>query len=197
MNILGIDEAGRGPVLGPMVIAGVFGDESYFEEESFPDSKELSKKERASLYQKIDDEADIMYLKIPATMIDECENLNLLEWRIMDSLMLYFDFDKVFLDAVGEKSEQINFFVNNSSLVDEDIVVENKADDIFDVVGASSIVAKEIRDRHIKELSKNYGDIGSGYPSDSKTRDWIKDNIDDLPDFVRTSWSTISKLKGD
>ena len=197
MQLVGIDEAGRGSVLGPMIISGVFADEKFFDENDFPDSKQLTKPQRSSLYDEIYDEAEVLTIEIPPNLIDEVKNLNYLEWRIMDSIMLSFDFDKGYIDAVGNKDEQKSFFINNSPLVDEDIVVESGADDRYDVVGASSIIAKEKRDRCIRELSVEYGDIGSGYPGDQTTREWLKNNISELPEFVRKSWSTIEKIKGE
>lgn len=196
MNVLGIDEAGRGSVLGPLVIAGVMAEEDYFEENEFPDSKKLDKKSRSELFEKINEETRAYFIKISPETIDETENLNFLEWRIMDAIMLAFSFDKANVDAVGNTDEQKNYFIDNSPLMNEDINVESDADDLYNSVGSASIIAKEVRDRHIRELSVDYGEIGSGYPSDQNTRQWLENNIDNLPEFVRKSWSTIDKIKG-
>jgi ribonuclease HII len=195
MNILGVDEAGRGSVLGPMVIAGVFGKKSYFKSNTFPDSKQLGKTDRSKKYEQLQDEVDVLSVKVPPSLIDEVTNLNYLEWRVMDSIMLSYDFEEGYVDAVGDSEEQKQFFIENSPLLHEDVKVESGADDRYDVVGASSIVAKEVRDRTIRELSVEYGDVGSGYPSDKKTQEWLQNNINDLPNFVRKSWSTIDKIK--
>jgi ribonuclease HII len=74
------------------------------------------------------------------------------------------------------------------------IITEHKADDKYVVVAAASIVAKVERDQEIAKLKKEYKDIGSGYPSDPKTIQFLKDNHPDLPDFVRKSWETVHRL---
>lgn len=196
MRVLGIDEAGRGSVIGSMFISGVVGEQSFFEEHSFPDSKELSASERTELYDVIKGNCETISLSATPKLIDENNNLDYLEWKVMDSILLTFEFDKAFIDVVGSQEEQNQFFINESSIVDEDINIEKDSDKKFDVVGASSIIAKEDRDSHIESLKEIHGDLGSGYPSDQKTRGWIKNNINDLPDeCVRRSWSTIDKIK--
>jgi ribonuclease HII len=75
-----------------------------------------------------------------------------------------------------------------------ELIIEPKADLNYPVVGAASIFAKVLRDRAIAEL----GEVGSGYPSDPKTRAWLKGFFirgEELPASVRTRWGTIAKLR--
>ena len=76
------------------------------------------------------------------------------------------------------------------------LIIEYGADRKYPVVSAASIIAKYLRDRHIEDLHRIYGDFGSGYPSDPKTLNWLRrfKDINDLPPIVRRSWSTIKKL---
>jgi ribonuclease HII len=196
MRVLGIDEAGRGSVLGSMMISGVAGDKSFFDSHNFPDSKEISKSKRNELYDEIHENCECITLSVTPKLIDDNENLDYLEWKVMDSLLLGFEFDVAFIDIVGDQEKQKSFFLEDSSMIDDNIVVKEDADKKYDVVGASSIISKVERDEEIETMSKRFGDVGSGYPSDSTTREWIKSNINDLPDsFVRKSWSTIEKIK--
>jgi ribonuclease HII len=77
------------------------------------------------------------------------------------------------------------------------IISKHKADDLYPIVSASSIIAKDERDSIIEELKKNYGDFGSGYPSDTRTteflREWIKEKKK-APPFARKSWETTKKI---
>jgi ribonuclease HII len=78
------------------------------------------------------------------------------------------------------------------------IISSHHADRKYPVVSAASIIAKVNRDRAIEKLRKNH-DLGSGYPSDSKTMNFIKEWISqngDLPVFVRKSWKPVKILLG-
>ncbi|MCI4436683.1 MAG: ribonuclease HII, partial [Ignisphaera sp.] len=72
-------------------------------------------------------------------------------------------------------------------------------DSKYIAVSAASIVAKVLRDWHIDQLKKVYGDIGSGYPSDKKTVEWLQNyykEFGELPSVVRKSWKTIERILG-
>ena len=103
----------------------------------------------------------------------------------------YVDASDVLPERFGRHiSEEIPFKVK--------IVSEHKADKIYPVVSAASIIAKVDRDRVISDLHREYGDFGSGYASDSRTirflEEWIKTH-DDYPSFVRRSWAPAKKIK--
>ncbi|MFH0832730.1 MAG: ribonuclease HII [Candidatus Aenigmatarchaeota archaeon] len=202
MKILGIDEAGKGPVIGPLVICGYLVDSrnlKKLERLGVKDSKLLSARKRESMIndlQKIAD--DFILIKMSAKEIDRMRtitNLNKLEIARIQEIINMLDADKVVIDAfeanVKKFNEQISRKVKNKKTK---IITENFADKNYLEVGAASILAKVNRDNEIYELQKAYGDFGSGYPSDEMTisflKDWIKKNKE-FPDCVRKSWMTI------
>ncbi len=200
--LLGIDEAGRGSLVGDMFVVGVCVDESklrLLEKLGVRDSKLLAPDAREKLYGRIIGIVDHVIVKrIPPNRIDE-ENLNKLFIEAVteitkEALAKCGSVNKVYVDLTGSKDRLVNAIrgVGFSG----DIVAEHYADRNYIVVSTASIVAKVLRDRHIKELSKTYGDIGSGYPSDPKTITWLKRIVEEkgeLPGIVRKSWSTIRK----
>jgi len=205
MIICGIDEAGRGPVLGPLVVSGVFlniKDESKLVKLGVRDSKRLSRKRRTSLRGEIELIADgSIILPVWPVVIDNFvrqHQLDLLEAQIMSSIIYFLRPDKVFIDAPGNpKRFKIVLESLFPSDIDVEIVAESNADNTYPVVSAASILAKTTRDSIVENLHKRYGDFGSGYPSSPLTRTWLQDQINmgkPLPYFVRKSWKTLKKL---
>ncbi len=200
--LLGIDEAGRGSLVGDMFVVGICVDASklrLLEELGVRDSKLLTPDVREKLYGRIIGIVDHVIVKrIPPNRIDK-ENLNELFIEAVteitkEALVRCGNIDKVYVDLTGSKDRLVNAIrgVGFSG----GIVAEHYADKNYIVVSTASIVAKVLRDRHIKELSRTYGDIGSGYPSDPKTIAWLKRIVEgkgELPDIVRRSWSTIKR----
>ncbi|MEM0145297.1 MAG: ribonuclease HII [Thermoplasmata archaeon] len=201
MIYCGIDEAGRGPVIGPMVICGLCGDELKFSQIGVKDSKLLSKKKREYLYNIILDNSvsfEIIFLE-PQEIDNMRKKLNLNEIEA-----LYF---AEIIKKIGK-----NLYVVDSADVDEDrfaekirknldinveIISKHHADRDFPIVSAASIIAKVERDRRIEELKKIYGNFGSGYPSDPKTIEFLKNYFKEnkeFPPIVRTSWLTLKKI---
>ena len=204
MDILGIDEAGRGSVLGPLVIAGVLIPEKMekvLERMGVKDSKKLAPHRRTILSRKLKKMFDYEIVVISAREIDEMRadgiNLNEIEKNAMESILIKIKPEKAIVDAVDVKAER---FQNN--LCDDtglNVIAEHKADDKYIEVSAASIIAKAERDDQIAKINKEFiksGGIGSGYPSDPKTKDFLTNyTYDELPDFVRRSWATVSKMK--
>lgn len=204
MDILGIDEAGRGSVLGPMVIAGVVVPEKMekvLERMGVKDSKRLTPNRRTILSRKLKKMFDYEIVVISAREIDEMRadgiNLNEIEKNAMESILLKIKPEKAIVDAVDVKAERFQNNLCNDTGVD--VVAEHKADDKYIEVSAASIIAKAERDKQISEINKEFiksGGIGSGYPSDPKTKDFLtKYTYDEMPDFVRRSWATVAKMK--
>ncbi|UUX92837.1 ribonuclease HII [Methanoplanus endosymbiosus] len=199
--ICGIDEAGKGSVLGPMVIGGVSGANiSDFEERGFADSKKLSPKRRESLYKEIKEEFKTSVLILSAEDIDlkrETVTMNDIVACGHASVIRQLSASTAYVDACDVN--EIRYGNRISELLENKVTVHSrhKADDIYPVVAAASIVAKVTRDRLIKELSEVYGDIGSGYPSDSVTVSYLEDYIKinrEVPDIARKSWKTVSNI---
>lgn len=204
MDILGIDEAGRGSVLGPMVIAGVVVPEKMekvLERMGVKDSKRLTPNRRTILSRKLKKMFDYEIVVITAREIDEMRaegiNLNEIEKNAMEYILLKLNPEKAIVDAVDVKAER---FQNNLCKdTGVNVIAEHKADDNYIEVSAASIIAKAERDNQIAEINKEFiksGGIGSGYPSDPKTKEFLANyTYDEMPDFVRKSWATVAKMK--
>lgn len=202
--ILGIDEAGRGPVIGPLVICGVVCNEQDVEKLKVigvKDSKLLTPLQREGLVPLIKNIiTDFSLVKIlPQTI--EIGNLNEIEIKVAASLIKKFMPSKVILDT-PVSAKLSNFYCDKiRELVrfdlkankDVEMIGEPHADVNYHIVGAASILAKVERDSEIEELHKKYGDFGSGYPGDPKTQQFIKEwNL--FPEIVRRSWDTCKEV---
>ncbi len=204
MDILGIDEAGRGSVLGPMVIAGVIVPEKMekvLERMGVKDSKRLTPNRRTILSRKLKKMFDYEIVVISAREIDEMRaegiNLNEIEKNAMESILLKLKPEKAIVDAVDVKAERFQENLRKDTGID--VIAEHKADDKYIEVSAASIIAKAERDDQIAQINKEFiksGGIGSGYPSDPKTKEFLTNyTYDEMPDFVRRSWATVAKMK--
>lgn len=199
-----MDEAGRGSVLGPLVIAGVVVPEKMekvLERMGVKDSKRLAPHRRTILSRKLKKMFDYEIVVISAREIDEMRaegiNLNEIEKNAMESILLKMNPEKAIVDAVDVKAER--FQDNLCKDTGVNVIAEHKADDKYIEVSAASIIAKAERDEQIAEINKEYiksGGIGSGYPSDPKTKEFLTNyTYDEMPDFVRRSWATVAKMK--
>ena len=204
MDILGIDEAGRGSVLGPMVIAGVIIPEKMekvLERMGVKDSKRLVPNRRTILSRKLKKMFEYEIVVISALEIDKMRadgiNLNDIEKNAMRDLIIRLNPEKAIVDAVDVKAERFQNYLCESTGVN--VIAEHKADDKYIEVSAASIIAKAERDARIAEINKEYiktGGIGSGYPSDPTTKKFLNNyTYDEMPEFVRKSWATVSKMK--
>ncbi|MHA2308262.1 MAG: ribonuclease HII [Candidatus Heimdallarchaeaceae archaeon] len=205
--IVGIDEAGRGPVIGPMVICAYMIKEverSKLREIGARDSKTLTKKSREKLYSSLSEVAfEIKTKHVSAAEIDELRKrhtLNVIEQKIMIKAAKEFSVtpDEIYIDAadVNEKRFGEAF---QTEFPKAKIISRHKADSYYPVVSAASIIAKVQRDSEIEKISSKLGiDIGSGYPNDPKTISFIKKTYNEnkkFPPFVRESWDTAKKIK--
>ena len=204
MQVCGVDDAGRGSLLGPLVIAGVSISRSKIRKLStmgIKDSKKLSPVAREKLYEKIIEFADDYYVaKINPKTIDKSVQkhlLNNLEAKYMAKVISKLKANISYVDSCDVNprrfGKEISLLSNKSK-----VRSYHHADDRFVIVSAASIIAKVSRDREIKKLRKNH-DVGSGYPSDSKTINFVKkyhkDN-NEMPKFVRMSWRPVQEIVG-
>ena len=199
MIICGVDDAGRGSVLGPLVIAGVSVERSkikYLSEIGVKDSKQLSPKTREILYKKIIVIVDDYHvLRISPKIIDQSvrkNQLNHLEAKYMARVIAKLRPNSSYVDSCDVNPARFGKEISNLAKSGR-IYSRHHADSRFAIVSAASIVAKVNRDREIAKLRKKY-DLGSGYPSDSKTMQFIKDWIlqnNKTPEFVRKSWKPV------
>ena len=202
MIICGVDDAGRGSVLGPLVIAGVIMERTkikHLSEIGVKDSKQLSPNAREILYKKIIAIVDDYYIaRISPKIIDQSvrkNQLNHLEAKYMAKVISKLRPDSSYVDSCDVNparfGKEISKLANSGK-----IYSRHHADSRFVIVSAASIVAKVNRDRAIKKLRQKY-DLGSGYPSDSKTMKFIKKWILDhnkTPVFVRKSWKPVKVM---
>jgi len=197
----GVDEAGRGPVIGPLVVAGVsIEDEDILIEMDVKDSKKLSPSKREFLFDKINDVANVHYKIIPPEQIDDMRTImtmNEMEVKIFAEVIDLLDSDVVYVDSVDVNEKRFALDIEKRLKTKKRIVSEHKADEIYPIVSTASIIAKVIRDREIKKISDEIGFFGSGYPSDVRTIKFIKEYLKKnncLPPHVRKSWKTIKRL---
>ena len=200
-----MDEAGRGPVIGPMVICGVLAERTgiiKLKELGVRDSKTLTQKSRKDLRKEIISIVEKFCLIVVSSReIDKWvakKQLNILEALKMADIINTLCPQIVFIDAPMKNTLKFKMLVDKQVNMDVDIISENYADRNHTLVSAASIIAKVERDRIIKENHKVYGNFGSGYPSDHKTIDFLlrylnEDN--ELPEIVRKTWKTLIKLK--
>ena len=202
-RILGIDEAGRGPVIGPLVICGLIMDSVNIAELSqrgVKDSKMLSPFLREKLKQDIHSLAEAYELIVISSENIDKERMNDIELRVVAKLITQFHPNQVFLDAPTRNCLSYEKKIRGllSAEMKVGLVVENFADKNYPVVGAASILAKVERDRIISELAEQYGDIGSGYPSDEKTIRFLGEYFHRkkcFPPIVRKRWKTLQRIK--
>ncbi|MCB9764425.1 MAG: ribonuclease HII [Alphaproteobacteria bacterium] len=200
MRILGLDEAGRGSVLGPLVV-GAFcvleRDLHRLQALGVTDSKRLSAARREAMIEPLGALGEARVHRIPPAEIDE-GNLNTLEERAFLRFIQELRPDRVIIDAPCNPKAIPRFVARLQAALDftPAWVVEPKADLNHLPCGAASIFAKVRRDQAIAALGAR-AEIGSGYPSDPRTRAWIKGFLDrgePLPPAVRQRWGTVSSL---
>jgi len=205
--IIGIDEAGRGPVIGPMVICAYAIEkekELELKKIGVKDSKRLSGRKREELYVKLKKLAsDIQVKQVSPAEIDELRkshSLNVIEQQIMLNLAKKISVKpiEIYIDAADVKEKRYGS-VFEAEFPQTKIISQHKADELYPVVSAASIIAKVQRDREIKKISKETGiDFGSGYPSDPKTIKFLRDLFrkqNKFPPYVRESWDTARRIK--
>ena len=197
--ICGVDEAGRGPVIGPLVVAGVMTDEAGVKrliKLGVKDSKKHSPTQREELYNIIISFTKHHSIHISPEELDSLmisKSLNKIEAKVFAGVIDILSPALAYVDSADVSTEKFREMILlglNSSI---EIVAEHKADERYPVVSAASIIAKVERDRVIKELHKTHGNFGSGYPSDPKTIKFLKNCVsggEGFPDCVRKRWKT-------
>jgi len=209
MSTVGIDEAGRGCVIGPLVVAGVLVNEKETQELvaiGVKDSKLLSPHAREQKYSQIKTIAErvVMVFLSPAE-IDQVvfagvkfKRLNWLEAKTAAKIITILNPQTVYIDSPDVFEARHKQQILDHLSFKPNIVSEHYADKNYPVVSAASIVAKVERDKAIAKLKMKYGDFGSGYPSDPKTIRFLKGYAvrnEPLPFIVRHSWKTVRTQK--
>jgi ribonuclease HII len=211
MLVAGVDDAGRGCIIGPLLIAGVM-----MKEEDLPklkelgvkDSKLLSPRRRETLaveIKKIVQKHSV--IKLSPKEIDKVvetgrklHRLNRLEAQTMAKVIENLKPDIAYVDASDVLEERFKQHILECLSFKVQIVSEHKADRKYPIVSAASIIAKVERDKEIAELASKYGDFGSGYPTDPKTINFLQqclEKMGEYPDFIRKSWKPAKKAKSE
>jgi len=196
--ICGCDEAGRGPVIGPMVVAIVCGDSDSFKKIGVKDSKMLSESKREFLLEQIMNIArSVEYVIVREEEIDRAtykKQLNLLEAVTISSMIKQEN--EYIVDCPDVNEERFSRLLTELS-GNKKIISRHKADIDFPLVSAASIVAKVLREREISKIKEELGDFGSGYPSDTRTVTFLRNYFmknGRMPPHVRRSWKTIYSI---
>jgi ribonuclease HII len=207
-KIMGVDEAGRGPVIGPMVVCGAHIDQralSTIESMGLKDSKKLTAKKREAFAAELKEMLEFELVVLPPDTIDARvgseENLNMLEVNCFADAIRAVKPGTAYVDACDVNAERFGFNIRRSLDFDLEIVSCHEADDIYPIVMAASILAKVHRDALIIEISEKLGeDVGSGYPNDPVTIEFLKSYYrknKKLPDCARKSWKTANAIIAD
>lgn len=201
----GVDEAGRGSIVGPLVVAGMSIKKSKLRtlrQIGVKDSKLLSPKARENLFLQVCTLAEsICVCKINCAVVDDnvfLKRLNKLEAETMAFIINSIQVDEVYVDSCDiNPCRYGQYIMTNLVLEPPKLYCMHHADSLNIAVAAASIIAKVTRDREINKIRKDYRDIGSGYPCDKKTMRFIKDWVlkyKCAPEFARRSWSPLRHL---
>jgi len=202
--ICGVDEAGKGPVVGPLVVAAVaVNNAKDIENLGIKDSKQLTQRKRKELYNRIKAEFNFAVEIIEPKIVDEYRKrnkLNELNRGAFERLISKLNPNVAYVDAadVNENRFGSQIKANLTNKNDTDVISMHKADAKIDVVAAASIIAKETREREIEKLKDKIGDFGSGYPSDERTIKFLKSFYADngkWPTGTRESWKTLERIR--
>ena len=211
MRICGVDDAGRGPVIGPLVIAGVSIEDEKLEHLKslgVKDSKKLTPEARMELSVEI---PKVIYeshiLELEAAHLDRVvgrspkfQRLNLLEAKAMAQVIEKLKPQIAYVDASDTRPERFKNNILEQLSYNPRVVSEHHADEKYPTVSAASILAKVRRDSRIKEIKKEYGEVGSGYAHDPITvrflSEWYVAN-GEFPPIVRRSWKTLRNIVGE
>ncbi|KAJ4958036.1 hypothetical protein NE237_025147 [Protea cynaroides] len=213
--IMGIDEAGRGPVLGPMVYGCLYCAASYqktLPSLNFADSKTLKEEKREEIFESLKSDGSIGWAvdvidpkELSAKMLKKNKiNLNEISHdsaiglvaRVLGMGVLLTE---VYVDTVGD-AEKYNIKLSER-FPGVKFIVSKKADSLYPVVSGASIVAKVTRDRALHDwvleetVENMHRNFGSGYPGDPETKAWLKHHTHSIfgfPTLVRFSWGTCS-----
>ncbi|KAJ1418617.1 ribonuclease H-like domain-containing protein [Ochromonadaceae sp. CCMP2298] len=216
--VVGVDEAGRGPVLGPLVYGAAFwpvSEDAAIQKMGFNDSKQLKESDRERFFAEIRNHPSIGWVIEEISAADISRDmmrvapvsLNTISYNAVCRMLSRIVSDDpnppqitdVYVDTVGDPAFYKSRLVANLGEDFATFTIEKKADAIYKVVGAASIVAKVHRDTVIKNwqwaeptvtLERNFG---SGYPGDENCVKWLvgaQQRVFGYPSLVRFSWST-------
>lgn len=209
-KVIGVDEAGKGPVLGSMFIGfciihvekkeDIDDFQKHLKELGVTDSKKLSDFKRAQLYEQLKTKCDMKFVQLTPNILNlrmQKESLNEIEISAIVTILKAEKPQLVYLDALTAKPKEYGEQIRNSLGFPCEIISENKADLTYTIVGAASIIAKELREQEVAQIKHNLKiDCGSGYPADPKTREFVKlhGKVKEYEFLFRKEWATYKEL---
>lgn len=204
-RVLGIDEAGRGSLVGPLVVGGFCASEERLGELvvlGAKDSKALSPEARERVFAGLGAIGAAAHVALAPRTIDGAVRhgrLNDLEADAFARIIRTLDPDVAYVDACDPNERRFGRRVARLAGGRTRVIARHHADRDFPIVGAASVVAKVRRDRAVARLRTQLGDgLGSGYPSDPRTIRFVRAALAEagpLPPWVRGSWATMQRVK--
>jgi len=205
--ICGADEAGRGPCFGPLVVAGILVEnDTELIRIGVKDSKQLTPKKREQIAPQITRLVTKYELTIlPAADIDDLRKtmtINQLEVFMFSKIIEKLKPDICYVDAADVNEERFGRDILSHLSFKPQMISRHKADEMYPIVGAASILAKVTRDEHVRRIAQELEPklnlpLGSGYPADPTTKKFLEtwvSRFGSLPPHVRRSWETCQKL---
>jgi ribonuclease HII len=200
-SIAGIDEAGRGPVIGSLIVAMAVcskNNEKKLKKICKKDSKQLSQLQRLETLKKLDGICEFKYIELSAQDLNkkmEAMSLNDIEAQAMANLIKKIKNADVMIDLPDRYSWVFKKRMERFGVLKFE--AEHKADENYPIVAAASIFAKVLRERQVDEIkNETLVDFGSGYPSDPKTRNVLRNNkeIKKIDKYLRKKWKTLENV---
>ncbi|HTX62030.1 MAG TPA: ribonuclease HII [Acidimicrobiales bacterium] len=202
---MGVDEAGRGSFLGPLVVGGFAVEDrrlSELKSAGARDSKELSPTARGECYRRLLEIGEMRSVALSPATIDRAVRrtlLNELEATAFGHVIRGLRAEEAHVDACDPNERRFGLRVAQHAALPVRVIARHHADRDNPLVGAASIVAKVRRDRAIARLESELGqEVGSGYPSDPVTvvfvREWLRTHREHPP-WLRASWATMRRVK--
>ncbi len=205
LRIVGLDEAGRGSVLGPLVIGGFCcdaSDEATLIGTGVKDSKQLSPAQREEVLPKLRALGECRSVPLAPRTVDayvDRGRLNQLELETFAEIVRELRPEVAYVDACDPNAARFGRRLRALAGGSTRIVSAHRADENFPVVSAASVVAKVARDLEISRLQAGTDEaLGSGYPSDPVTRECVERHArggDPIPPWMRRSWETVQRVK--
>jgi ribonuclease HII len=205
MRVVGVDEAGRGSFVGPLVVGGFAVDDPDLESiraAGARDSKELTPAARNEVYARLVRLGDVTSVALTPRVVDRAVRyggLNDLEAEAFGTVIRRLGGEEARVDACDTNEARFGRRVSARAGGGTRIISRHHADRDDPLVGAASIVAKVRRDRALARLRENLGvEIGSGYPSDAQTVEFVRTHlqrVEGAPIWLRISWATMTRVK--
>ncbi|MDI6888031.1 MAG: ribonuclease HII [Candidatus Thermoplasmatota archaeon] len=201
--ICGIDEAGRGPVIGPIVIAGIALDDRDIDKLTalgVKDSKRHTPAKREKLAEEIKKIANYEIIVITAQELNikmEFATLNDIEVNCFAEIIKRLKPEIAYVDSVDVNEERFATQLLSKLDFNLNIISKHKADELYIIVSGASILAKVIRDNEIKKIEQELNTvIGSGYPGDRRTIEFVTRLLKDKKEspYIRKFWKTVKRL---